>query len=47
MSNSFFDGCVVCLSSECNEKEIDIFVLKEPDYNIIVVSTYSGFFSIR
>ena len=32
-----------CLSGEWDEKEFNIFVLKEPDYNIMMMSTFSGF----
>ena len=32
-----------CLCGEWDETEFNIFVLKEPDYNIIVMSKNSGF----
>ena len=32
-----------CLSGEWDEKEFNVFVLKEPDYNIMMMSTFSGF----
>ena len=31
-----------CLSGEWDETEFNIFVLKEPDYNIIMMSNFSG-----
>ena len=35
-------GDVGCLSGEWEEKEINNFVLNEPDYNIMMMSTFSG-----
>ena len=35
-------GNVGCLSGEWNETEFDIFALKGPDYNITMMSTFSG-----
>ena len=31
-----------CLSGEWDETEFNIFVLKEPDYHIMMMSTFSG-----
>ena len=31
-----------CLIGEWDEKEFDMFDWKEPDYNIIMISTFSG-----
>ena len=31
-----------CLSGEWDEKDFNIFVMKQPDYNIIMMSTFSG-----
>ena len=31
-----------CLSGEWEEKEINNFVLNEPDYNILMMSNFSG-----
>ena len=36
-------GDVGCLSGEWNETEFNIFVMKEPDHNIMMMSTFSGF----
>ena len=33
---------VVCISGEWEKTEFNIFVLKEPDYNIMMMSTFSG-----
>ena len=35
-------GGVGCLSVEWYETEFDVFVLKDPDYNIIMMSTFLG-----
>ena len=31
-----------CLSGEWDEVEFNVFVLKDPDYNIMMISTFSG-----
>ena len=31
-----------CLSDEWDETEFNIFILKEPDYNIMMMSTFLG-----
>ena len=31
-----------CISGEWDETEFTVFVLKGPDYNIIIMSTFSG-----
>ena len=36
-------GDVGCLSGEWDETEFNIFVMKEPDYNMVMISTFSGF----
>ena len=36
-------GNVGCLSDECDETEFNIFVMKGPDYNIMMFATFSGF----
>ena len=33
---------MVCISSEWDKTEFIVFVLKDPDYNIITMSTFSG-----
>ena len=35
------NGYVGCLSGEQDEMEFNIFFMKEPDYNIIVMSNFS------
>ena len=35
-------GNVGCISDEWDEAEFNIFVMKEPDYNIIMMSTFVG-----
>ena len=41
---SFFCGSLGCLSSEWDETYFNSFVMKEPDYNIIMMSTFSGLY---
>ena len=36
------NGDVLCLSGEWDEIEFNIFVMKEPDYNIMIMSTFKG-----
>ena len=31
-----------CIISEWDETEFNVFVLKDPDYNIVMMSTFSG-----
>ena len=35
-------GDVGCLSGELDETELNIFVFKDPDYNIMMMLTFSG-----
>ena len=35
-------GDAGCLSGEWDETEFNIFVLKEPDYNIMMISNFLG-----
>ena len=34
---------MVYLSGEWDETEFNNFIMKEPDYNIMMISTFSGF----
>ena len=36
------NGDVGCLSGKWDETEFHILIMKEPGYNIIMVSTFSG-----
>ena len=36
------NGHVGCISGEWDDTEFNIFVLKDPDYNIMMMSTYLG-----
>ena len=39
---NYFIGDVGCLSGKWDDTESNIFVLKEPNYNIIIISTFLG-----
>ena len=39
---SKYTGGLGCLSGEWDDTEFNIFVLMEPDYNIMMMSTFSG-----
>ena len=36
-------GVVGCISGAWDETEFNVFVLKEPNHNIMMMSTFSGF----
>ena len=40
MSTSVQKTLVMCLGGEWDEMEFNIFVMKEPEYNIMVMQTY-------
>ena len=40
---NFKNGGAGCLSAEWDETQFNVFVVKEPDYNEIIMSTFLGF----